>query len=141
MGMQIAWRDDLSIGVPAVDDQHKELFKRFNALLLACNEGHGKDEVGQLIGFLSDYVSVHFFDEEALQQESGYPGYAEHRQQHIDFVGRLQALHKQFFSEGASLALVIQTNNMLIEWLINHISKADRKIGDYLRDKALHSTK
>jgi len=133
--MQIAWRDELAVGVPAIDDQHKELFKRFSTLLAACNEGRGKQEVGELITFLRDYVAVHFFDEEALQQEKGYPGYAEHRQQHLEFVGRLDALHKQYFSEGASLSLVIQTNNMLIEWLINHISKVDRKIGEFLRGK------
>lgn len=131
--MQITWREELAVGVPAIDDQHKELFQRFNTLLLACNDGRGKEEVGQLIGFLRDYVAVHFFDEEVLQQEKSYPGFVEHRLQHLDFVGRLDALHKQYFSEGASLTLVIQTNNMLIEWLINHIAKSDRKIGDFLR--------
>ena len=133
--MQIAWREELAVGVQAIDDQHKELFQRFSALLLACNEGRGKEEVGQLIGFLRDYVAIHFFDEESLQQEQNYPGFAEHRQQHLEFVGRLDALHKQYFSEGASLPLVIQTNKMLVEWLIKHIAKSDRQIGDFLRKK------
>jgi hemerythrin len=135
--MEIAWRDELAVGVQSIDEQHKELFRRFNTLLAACNEGRGKAEVGDLITFLRDYVAVHFFDEEALQKEQGYPGFAEHRKQHLEFVGRLDALHKQYFSEGASLSLVIQTNNMLIEWLVNHISKVDRKIGEYLREKGI----
>ena len=133
--MQITWREELAIGVPAIDEQHQELFRRFNSLLMACNEGRGKEEVGQLIQFLRDYVAVHFFDEEAIQVEQGYPGFAEHQRLHLDFVGRLDALHRQYFAEGASLPLVIQTNAMLIEWLINHISKADRKIGEFLREK------
>ena len=133
--MQIAWRDELAIGVPAIDDQHQELFRRFNTLLKACNEGRGKEEVGQLIQFLRDYVAVHFLDEETIQVEQAYPGFAAHQRQHLEFVGRLDALHRQFFAEGASLPLVIQTNAMLVEWLINHISKADRLIGDFLRSK------
>jgi hemerythrin len=135
--MQIEWRDELAVGVPAIDDQHRELIKRFNTLLTACNDGRGKEEVGGLIDFLRDYVAVHFFDEEALQQETGYPGYPAHRQLHIDFVGRLNELHHKFFSVGASLTLVIQTNNMLIDWLINHISKEDRKIGEFIRGQSL----
>ncbi len=131
--MQITWREELAVGVPSIDGQHKELISRFNALLTACNEGRGKEEVGQLLGFLRDYVAVHFFDEESLQQEKGYPGYAEHRLLHVEFVGRLDDLLRSYTSEGTSLTLVIQTNNMLIDWLINHISKVDRKIGDFLR--------
>ena len=44
--MQITWREELSVGVPLIDDQHKELIPHFNALLIACNEGRGKEEVG-----------------------------------------------------------------------------------------------
>ena len=133
--MQIMWREELAVGVPAIDDQHKELINRFNALLAACNEGRGKTEVGELLGFLREYVAVHFYDEEALQQELGYPGYPEHRAQHLEFVGRLDTLHRQHSLEGASLTLVVQTNNMLIEWLVNHISKVDRKVGDFIRTR------
>jgi hemerythrin len=135
MSMQIEWRDELSVGVNAIDDQHKELINRFNALLRACNDGHGKEEVGELLGFLRDYVAVHFCDEEALQQEQGYPGYPAHRHQHLEFVGRLDDLHRKYFTDGASLTLVIQANNMMIDWLINHISKEDRKIGEFMRTK------
>lgn len=133
--MEISWRDDFAVGVPAIDDQHKELFSRFNQLLQACNEGRGKERIGELIAFLKDYTIVHFFDEEALQQEIGYPEYLEHHRQHTEFVARLDKLSTDFSSGGASLTLVLKTNNMLLEWLISHISRTDRKIGEYIRTK------
>lgn len=135
MSKSIVWSADLAVGVPSIDEQHKELLARFNSLLQACNEGRGRAEVGKLLEFLHDYVAVHFCDEEALQQEHGYPEYEVHRQQHLEFVGRLNVLHKQYFTEGTSLSLVIQANNMLLEWLVNHIAKSDRKIGEFLMEK------
>lgn len=43
--MAIEWTDELATGVNKIDNQHKELFKRINNLLDACNQGKGKDEV------------------------------------------------------------------------------------------------
>ncbi len=36
--MAIEWTMGLSTGVDEIDDQHKELFKRINRLLDACNQ-------------------------------------------------------------------------------------------------------
>lgn len=133
--MKIEWRDDLSIGVPSIDDQHRELFSRFNGLIAACNEGKGREKIAELIRFLRDYTKVHFFDEEVLQQEIGYPEYHSHRQQHLEFVRRLSAMENDFAQNGASLSLVIRANNFLVEWLIGHISRSDREVGKFMHEK------
>jgi len=133
--MRIEWRDDLAIGVPSIDDQHRELFSRFNRLIEACNDGRGKDVIADIITFLRDYVTVHFCDEEELQREIGYPDRASHQEQHRYFVDRLSAMETEFLSGGASLPLVIKTNNLLVEWLITHISRTDRKVGVYLHEQ------
>ncbi len=39
--MGIQWRESLSIGNDAIDNQHKELLLRFNSLLEACQAGKG----------------------------------------------------------------------------------------------------
>lgn len=79
--MTIGWRDDLLTGVAEVDDQHKELFRRFGELLTACNQGKGGEEVLRLISFLDDYVVKHFTAEERIMRQHGYPDYLEHKQQ------------------------------------------------------------
>jgi hemerythrin len=135
--MIIEWREELALGVPEIDDQHRELFRRFNLLLAACSSGKGNSEVCGLINFLCLYVIQHFNEEEKLQQESGYPGYEEHREMHRSFVDRLGDLREQMAREGASLSLVLTTNNVLIDWLIRHITREDRKIGEHLRAQAV----
>lgn len=133
--MRIEWRDDLSIGVPSIDDQHRELFTRFNGLIQACNEGKGREKIAELIKFLRDYTEVHFLDEETLQQEIGYPDFEAHRRQHHEFIQRISAMEDDFARNGASLSLVIRANGFLVEWLIGHISRADRQVGTFLNAK------
>lgn len=131
--MAIEWQDYLLIGVTEVDDQHKELFSRFNMLLEACNQGKGRNEVQRLLQFLNDYIKTHFAAEEALQIHHKYPGYAAHKEQHNHFIQKVDQFARHFNSEGATISLVIQVNQTLVNWLIEHISKVDQSMGEYLQ--------
>ncbi|MSN24914.1 MAG: bacteriohemerythrin [Geobacter sp.] len=130
--MGIQWRDSLAIGVKSIDDQHKELLARFDKLLNACESGKGIEELKRLLLFLEDYVQTHFNDEEALQKLHRYPGYAEHREQHVYFVSKIKDLRAETDKDGFSLHNVIETNNLLLKWLLNHISKVDTKLGAFI---------
>jgi hemerythrin len=135
--MPISWNNNLLTGVDLIDKQHKELFHRFDSLLAACNQGKGKDEVMRLLQFLDDYIREHFDAEEQLQLKHNYPQYGEHKAQHITFVADVDRLKKQFVSEGATLPLVIQTNQALVAWLIQHISNVDVAFARYLKEHAV----
>ena len=132
----IEWNKRLATGIDEIDDQHKELFSRINLLMEACNVGKGREEVAHLLQFLSTYIRVHFDSEEQIQIESGYPGYAEHRLAHQQFSQDIDRLRHQFTTEGASLVLVIETNQMVAAWLTQHISKMDKALADYLKGRA-----
>jgi hemerythrin len=131
--MAIEWNDNLVTGNDSIDEQHKELFRRVDTLLEACNQRKGKEEVHNLLRFLGDYVKTHFAMEENLQKKSGYPHYRAHKEQHDDFIRVLEALVQQFNAEGATLPLVIQTNQSVVNWLINHINVKDKDLAAYLR--------
>jgi len=131
--MAIEWREDLATGNGLIDDQHKELFKRFNNLLTACNQGKGKEEVNNLLLFLGDYVRSHFATEEELQIKHSYPGYQAHKAEHEGFISDLHKLENESKSSGTGVALVIQTNQMITGWLIRHISGTDKQLANFLR--------
>ncbi|HXE96074.1 MAG TPA: bacteriohemerythrin [Dongiaceae bacterium] len=131
--MGIAWRDSLSIGVEAIDNQHKELLLRFDRLLSACQAGQGIEELKKLLAFLEEYVLTHFNDEEALQRQHHYPDYGAHRAEHLYFIEQINKLKAEIQEEGISTHHVIETNNMLLKWLLNHISKVDKKLGAFLK--------
>ena len=135
--MAIEWRESLSIGVDVIDGQHKELLQRFDKLLSACKDGKGIDELKGLLDFLGDYVITHFRDEEAIQRQHQYPGYLEHKKQHDGFVVRLEALKQEINTQGIAVHHVMETNNMMLKWLINHISVVDKELGKYLQENRL----
>lgn len=135
--MGIEWRESLAIGVAEIDEQHRQLLHRFDRLLRACEAGQGIDELRPLIGFLDDYVIKHFGDEERIQQLHRYPGYSAHKLEHDSFVTRLHNLKDEVDQEGAALHHVVETNNLLLKWLINHISTVDVQLGRFLKDSAV----
>lgn len=131
--MLIEWNNDLTTGNSKIDEQHKELINRFNGILDACNHGKGKAEVKNLLQFLAEYVKSHFAMEEELQQRYLYPEYTTHKQEHAGFIRDFNKLQNQFDEEGATLSLVIQTNQALVDWLIRHINGTDKKLAAFLR--------
>jgi len=111
----------------------RNCLKDFNNLLTACNKGKGNEEGGNLLKFLSDYVVSHFAAEEQLQIRHDFPGYQDHKQQHDDFIRDLRNIQNEFNREGAGIAVVIQTNKMIVNWLIKHISGTDKELATFLR--------
>ena len=133
--MGTGWTNDLATGVFEIDNQHKEIFKRFDRLFAACSEGKGKEEVMQLIVFLEDYIKEHFAAEERLQLRHAYPDYPSHKALHTSFIAEVARLAAAFKEEGATLPLVIMTNKTLSSWLVQHIAKIDMEFASYLREE------
>ena len=106
-----------------------------NNLILQCEHGKAAETLQETLAFLVDYTIYHFDREEALQIESGYPGYDEHKKIHEAFKTTVAKLVKRFDDNGSSDELVKDIRETVIEWLTNHMQNEDTKIGDFLRGK------
>ena len=135
--MGVKWRESLSIGVEEIDNQHKELLSHFGRFLDACKSSKGMEELKVLLGFLDGYVIKHFSDEESIQRQHLYPDYATHKLEHGSFVTRLNDLKEEISREGVALHHVIETNHMLLKWLIHHISTVDVWLGKFLKSPTM----
>ena len=133
--MGIQWNQCFAIGVPEVDNQHKELFCRVSSLLGALSQGKGKQEVGNTIRFLEEYIIKHFADEEELMKAHSYPGLVNHKLEHILLMEDFARIRKNLETEGACLPLLIEIQRRLVDWLTNHIARSDKKIGEYINRK------
>ncbi len=127
------WSDSLSIGVEAVDNQHKELIKRANGFFEVMKTGGGKDQVLQVLDFLSGYVVKHFRDEEMIQIRYRYPGYEAHRKMHQDFVEDVKRLRAELEQNGVTVASSSMVALTLSNWLVTHITMQDRLIGKHVK--------
>ncbi len=134
--MNYQWSDDLATGVAEIDSQHKELLKRFNALITACNQQKGREEVGRFIMFLMEYVIEHFNDEEQLMIAKGYTGLQEHKAEHVDFTKKVISIKREFLEDGAGIHVVLKAVRLAGEWFVNHIKTTDKKMAAALRTVA-----
>jgi len=132
--MSLRWMPGLAIGVPAVDDQHRELFRQVNLLTVAMGHERGAAEVGRLLEFLGRYVVEHFAAEERLMREAAYPALEPHRREHVDFVQVFQELCRSYLSEGATPPVVIRVNVWLCSWLRRHVGETDQALGRFLAE-------
>lgn len=126
------WDESLAIGVEQIDGQHRELFSRFEKLLDACKEGRGRDELNRILEFLNDYVHEHFAAEEEFMASSGYAELPEHQGEHEVFRGKLDDLRQIYADNGAGMDLLITTNATVLDWIIQHVRKTDKRMGQAL---------
>lgn len=131
--MALEWTEKMAVGHHVIDQQHRELFRRFDDLIEACRQACGKERIVELLGFLDAYVVTHFREEEGMMERCAYPGAEEHKAQHRYFIGRLDALKADLREKGVSTHLVISTNQILLKWIIQHIKNIDVQFGAFLR--------
>ncbi len=131
--MAVEWTENLAVGDATIDSQHKELFKRFNQLLDACQQRKGREKIADVLKFLDDYVIFHFGEEEKLMALHVYPGEATHKAEHQLFIHQLNELRQTMQSRGPSIDLLITTNQALIHWIVMHIKDMDVRFGVFLK--------
>ena len=133
------WKEKYRVGVPLIDEQHEELFRRvtdFVETLRSAGEWEQKiPKVNETLAFMKDYVVTHFHDEEAYQQKIGYPGFEAHRKIHNDMVSYVVTVAGQFENEGHKQELMQQFAGKLLAWLINHVASDDQKIAAYAKER------
>lgn len=135
--MAIQWTPDLSVGIGKIDEQHKTWFEKANDLFEAGKNGKGKEVVAQLLDFIDDYTKFHFADEESYMLSIHYPEYDTQKRLHTAFIGELAKIKKDFEQSGGNLIVILNANQMVLDWLINHITREDKKIGLYAKAQKL----
>jgi len=125
------WSRALETGHPKIDEQHREIFRRVDALHLAMKSGDRK-ESGQLIEFLGTYVGEHFAAEERAMKDSGYRGLSQHALEHGQFVREFMAIGNRFDRHGPSAGVAVDLKTWLASWLKDHILKVDVEFARHL---------
>ncbi len=106
-------------GLPLVENQGAKFLKV---------TGHDYSE--KVLSKLIDYVEFHFSAEENLMEKVEYPEMEEHFFEHLLLKSRVLAFQKKFKEESEPLSEDLML--FLRDWLENHITVVDKKIGSYL---------
>jgi hemerythrin len=126
------WREEYCIGHAEIDAQHKDLFGLQSKLYDAVSAGHGKELVEQVVEELLSYVRNHFILEETLMSEMNYPGFEEHRRQHLQLLERVNSM-RSLVARGENLAS-IELLEFMNDWLSQHILKSDLQLTELFQN-------
>jgi hemerythrin len=88
----IVWKDAMSVGNDALDDDHIVVASLINHIDDAKQSGTDEHAVGRILRVLVDHAFAHFAREEALLEQRGYPRLAEHKREHRLVEEQLQEL-------------------------------------------------
>jgi len=129
----ITWRDSLSVGVEFIDNQHKEMIDRINRLLEAVRDKDSPEVAVSTLDFLARYVVEHFGAEQEQMLKYKYPATNTHLEQHEFYSLKVAEFRVKLKEEGTSEQLLIEMKRLLAEWFSNHIDKADRSLGRFIK--------
>lgn len=129
------WDEKYCVGLPEIDDEHRNLVRSVNELHAAIEARMDREEIKAFFAKVNREVSAHFEHEERLMREHQYQGYEEHRADHQRLLEDIGDIATDFadgvFDYDPDKAL----GRRLTEWFIDHVRKYDAPACEFLSRK------
>ena len=127
----IEWKDEYSVGVEILDQQHKQLIKMLNTLILAAADKDKSKLVIETLAKMKKYARIHFKTEERYLQTHDYADFEGHERQHREFEEKTAHLLKATRLPVDHLPEAVLV--YLKYWWLSHILVEDMKYKDLLK--------
>lgn len=135
MALYFEWSLDMSVGKKEIDDQHKKLLGQINKIIDSLVYGVKSTEVHSAIQFFDVYAKDHLKYEEKYMEEIGYPHLDHHKKDHQEFLDNYKKLKERLDLGIDEKTILIEIENYLGTWWINHIGEEDKKYHLYQLEK------
>ncbi|MDR0561452.1 MAG: bacteriohemerythrin [Spirochaetaceae bacterium] len=128
----VRWEDRYEVGIPIIDEQHRQLINLTDSLFEACRQGetYAREHFVDALRAAADYVIYHFSTEEQIMQRTNYPEFPAHKRAHERFVKEVLESRKDF-EEGKSF-VPYGFARYLRDWILSHIAVSDKLIFDHI---------
>lgn len=124
------WQDGFSVGVTAMDMQHKQLVAMVNQLYEAMRAGKGDLVVKTLLPNLAQYTRSHFNAEEKLMHDADFPGIGTHQAEHYKLAQQVAELLERV--KTGKMVATVSLATFLKDWLTSHILGCDMQYGKFI---------
>lgn len=132
----MTWKEEYSVKISQIDQQHKKLVQLINQLNEAMSQGKAKEVLGKILNDLIAYCASHFKLEEELMQAQGYPDFTEHKEKHDKMTAKVLSLKKEV--DAGKKMISLEVMKFLEQWLDKHILGTDKKYGPFLNAKGIN---
>lgn len=121
---ELIWNEGMSVGIDAIDEDHKQIIAILAKLTSTKNENISNQVIEDIFSELEQYVLLHFLREEELLEKACYGDIAAHKAKHKAFVELLPILKLQWLTED-NLACSERITTFLYQWIAEHILEED----------------
>ena len=119
-----------------MDDQHGILMDTMNDLRRALVHGSGKEQVNKLLDQLIEFTRMHFWSEDRLMEQYGFPGLDEHRAEHRNLLGQIQeSARRAQHSEDVQMRSLL---GFLRDAFQEHMEGLDQEYGPWLNERGVY---
>ena len=130
------WDPMLELHIPRIDQQHKKFFeigRDIEQLLLIKCAGVTDKQLLNILYDLRDFITYHFYDEEAIMEQVQYPDIEHHKAEHRKFIKYINGIDYTKLCEQPFQELAIIEDHM-VDLVFNHLVNEDQKIVKYYFD-------
>jgi hemerythrin len=138
----VIWGDQYSVGIGAIDEQHRKLVTITNELYNGLfsgrfNQAEMEESFRKSVHATVEYAKVHFATEEELMRKLAYPDYVPHKTQHEEFATRI--LKDVGAYESGNTKIGTKFVYFLRDWFMQHIAVTDKAFALYAKSKSTRS--
>ena len=127
--IDIAWGQQYSVGNEMIDHQHQVFVDLIRSSSDAIDRRRSEESVRRSLDELVLFAKFHFFAEESMMINSGYPDSESHVKEHARVLSAFEKMIDEYFSNSETgEALVV----FMFEWLVLHRVDFDQKLAAHL---------
>lgn len=130
----LAWDHRFTTGLPALDGEHKLLFRDVRRIQGFLEPGGDFPKGRRHLEALMVRLEIHCASEEAEMARLGFPGLAAHRASHQVLHQRLDGI-RALVAEGRGTS-GMAVSRLLYDWLRDHMLQEDLTFAAFLRNRA-----
>lgn len=127
--LEIQWDAKFELGHERIDFEHQIFFGLIKEVDRRVEEDAEPGRIARLLLEIYKYADFHFYSEENLMLDKGYPDYENHHRIHKRL---LSELNDRIHAVNAGLEEPSEIYHFLFEWFALHTSQEDKRIVHYL---------
>jgi hemerythrin len=130
--LRAEWKTSYETGHPRIDFEHRiflELILQIESELL---REAPVEIIGRRMTELFKYADFHFYSEESIMIDIGYPDFEMHHRIHISL---LEELRRYILSMSIDLIRKADLIGFLVDWFSNHTTREDVKLAAFNRSR------
>lgn len=125
------WSSSYSVGVANLDAEHRQFIDLLNQLYDSVINGTANNaKTAAILDQVYDFAVTHCAHEEELLIAAGYPDIGKTMQEHQYLRDTIETYRQKLTQHGS---ISMELANFLMEWVLQHILKEDKKCGAFLK--------